>query len=312
MKSMINSNANAGLMGTKEMGNRFYPHDAFGDIAQQSIMPIFAIADGNIIPLGTGFSIMTNGLLMTAKHVVEEFLMPNPKRRDGSGYYKDCSLYALHLTSSTHGPDNELHNGGPWQIVKAHFAPELDIAFCWLRAMYKDGKPYMIPTVRLSLELPPVGSRILGFGYHKSTAKVSSEIVDGRTVVEYSHEVSLSEGFVAEILAPQGFRRFPHFMSDARFEPGMSGGPIFKENGTVCGVICSSLGGCDEDTGYISYVSLIWPAFAIAVETKFAEGGDLELVSIFELAKRKFISCDHSLDRVEIVETNVGRQIVYK
>lgn len=294
------------------MGNRFYSHEPFGDIAQQSIMPIFAMADGEVIPLGTGFAIMRNGLIMTAKHVVEEFLMPNPRKRDASGHYKDCSLYALHMTDSTHGPENEFFNGGPWQLTKAYFAPELDIAFCWLRSMLKDGEPYLLPTPRLSPQLPDVGTRILGFGYHKSTAKISSGLVDGTTVVEYSHEVSLTEGFVLELLPPQGFRRFPHFMSDARFEPGMSGGPVFKEDGTVCGVICSSLGGCDDETGYISYVSLIWPAFGLSVETRFADEAEIEMVSILDLAKRKFISCDDSLERIQFIDSTDGRQIAYR
>lgn len=293
------------------MRERFYPHEEFGDIAQRSIMPIFAMADGDVIPLGTGFTIMPNGLLMTAKHVVEEFLQPNPKRRDGYGSYKESSLYALHMTDTRHGPNNELYVGGPWPIVRAHFAPELDIALCWLRGMYKDGKPYTLPTVRLSPELPAIGSRTLGFGYHKSNAKVTTEIVGEKIVVHYSHEVSLTEGFVEEILQPQGFRQFPHFRNDARFEPGMSGGPIFKEDGTVCGVICSSLGGCNDDTGYISYVSLIWPALAIEVETTFEDHGKLESISLLELIKRKFISCDESIRRVQIVVTESGKQVLY-
>lgn len=98
---------------------------------------------------------------------------------------------------------------------------------------------------------------------------------------------------------------FPCFQTDARFEPGMSGGPIFRENGSVCGVICSGgLGG--EKDGYISNASLIWPAMATSIEINFKKGNPLEQITLYELAKRKFISVDDTFKKLKVVNNTNG------
>lgn len=294
------------------MNKKFYQHESFGDIVQQGVMPIFAIADGEIIPLGTGFVIMSNGLMITAKHVIEDFLKPDFKKRDSSGNYKDKSLYALHITNTKHGDNDKFFNGGPWRILRIHYSLETDIAFCWLEGMYKDGEYYLLPTVKLSPGIPPVSSKILGFGYHNSSAVFTNDFIDGKMVANYSHETVFTEGSVVEIIKSEGNRTFPHFRSDARFEPGMSGGPVFNESGGVCGVICSSFSGCTDESGYISYVSLIWPALGTYIETTFKDGAELESVTILDLIHKDFISVDETIKNIEIVNTEEGSTVKYQ
>lgn len=52
--------------------------------------------------------------------------------------------------------------------------------------------------------------------------------------------------------------QFPCFRTNARFKPGMSGGPVLGENGKIIGIICSGwdFGGVGEDIGYASLVSM--------------------------------------------------------
>ncbi|WP_310541587.1 hypothetical protein, partial [Phenylobacterium sp.] len=45
---------------------------------------------------------------------------------------------------------------------------------------------------------------------------------------------------------------------------GLSGGPVFNENGRVVGILSKSLG--DAESGRPSYVSLIWPALIAEVD----------------------------------------------
>jgi len=56
-----------------EVSDNFVPLPYFGHKTQQSIMPIIALADDEIIPLGTGFTVGQDGYLITAVHVIEEF-----------------------------------------------------------------------------------------------------------------------------------------------------------------------------------------------------------------------------------------------
>ena len=59
---------------------------------------------------------------------------------------------------------------------------------------------------------------------------------------------------------------FPCFRTNARFDGGMSGGPVFNASGRVCGLVCSTYPPFSEDEEHASYATLVWPAFAIPVD----------------------------------------------
>lgn len=288
----------------------------FGHITQQAIMPIIAIADGEILPLGTGFAIEADGYIMTAKHVLENFTSLKVPRRGENKFYKEFSLWAFQLTGQKHktGPNKGEIVGGLRPIVKAWFSSELDIAICALSPAKskKHNKFLRLPCVRLSPGVPKIGEHILGFGYYGSTGKITSEILDNKRVVNYSQNTAFTQGKIAEIFSPRresGMLNFPCFQTDARFEPGMSGGPIFRENGNVCGVICS--GGLQDDKdGYINFASLIWPAMGISIETNFKKGKPLEWITIYDLVKRKFIAVDDTFDKLKVVINPNGTKTI--
>jgi hypothetical protein len=295
-----------------QISKTFQPLKEFGHITQQAIMPIIAIADGKVLPLGTGFGIGADGLIMTAKHVIESFSTPKVSCRDGNGFYKEFSLWVLQITSQKHksGPHKGEIIGGLRSIFKVSFLKELDIAICSLSAGQNEeqNKLVRLPCVKLSPGRPKVGENILGFGYYRSAGEITSEIQHGQQVAKYSQNTAFTRGKIVEIFSPRrdcGMLNFPCFQTDARFEPGMSGGPIFRENGSVCGVICSGGLGDDKD-GHINFGSLIWPAMATAVETNFKTGDPLEQITIYELAKRKFIAVDDTFDKLKFVKNANG------
>ncbi|MCL4382307.1 MAG: serine protease [Patescibacteria group bacterium] len=297
---------------------KFSPLKIFGHRIQQIIMPIFAIAEGDIIPLGTGFIISQDGFMITAKHVIDEVFEKRFKRRDGSGrLYKNVEPYALYVTNAKNKdyPGNFI--GGNWPIDRAWYKNELDIAYCWLRPAIVDGQPFKFhSSLSLSPGIPKIGEHVLGFGYYKEQSFFTGEIIKGRKVVSYSQETAFTQGFVKESFIPQRdnfHMNFPCFQTDARFEGGMSGGPIFNgSTGGVCGVICDSFGETDEHGEYTSYGSLIWPSLAINIETKMENDPSIDKLTVYEMIQRKFIRADDTFKNIEIVKNKNLISIIHK
>ena len=288
----------------------FNPLKFFGHRLQQVILPIFAIADGEIVHLGTGFIITPDGLMITAKHVIEEVFEKRLRKRDGSNtFYKNVELYAMYITNAENKEIPGTTIGGQWPIDMAWYVPELDIAYCWLRNAVVNCEPFKFQTcLLLSPGLPKVDDEILGFGYYKSAGAFTGEKVGEKKVVDYAHETAFTTGKIQEVFFPKlsEFHNFPCFQTTARFEGGMSGGPIFSgssEKGGVCGVICSAFDGQGEDGEYTSFGSLIWPSLAMTLEMKIEAEPEIERVSVYELAQKGYIKHDNTFNRLEFSKT---------
>lgn len=294
----------------------FTPLREFGHFTQQAIMPIIAIADEEIIPLGTGFVISPDGFLMTAKHVIEEFSIEKPLRRDGNGHYKSFSLYAIYISDKKHGDNDQFNLGGLLPINKAWSSSEIDIAYCWVNLPYfSDTKEKLrIPSTRISPGVPEVGENIIGFGYYKSVAELTAEYMNGNQVANYEQNTAFTTGNIIEIHSPKrdsGMLNFPCFQTSARFEPGMSGGPIFNEKGFVCGVICSGYKELTDEQGFITYCSMIWPALGTSLEIKPSQEEPLQMITAYEIAKKGHFQTDDTLGDIGLVMNDDGTRSVY-
>jgi hypothetical protein len=65
------------------------------------------------------------------------------------------------------------------------------------------------------------------------------------------------------------FMPFPCYQVSARFDAGMSGGPVFDESGAICGLVCSGHKPADDEDGEpISYASTLWPLFQLDTGVK--------------------------------------------
>lgn len=298
----------------KASSETFYPLKDFGSTVQQAVMPVVSIVDSQIIPLGTGFMIAADGLMMTAKHVVDAAVAKTVRRLNPEGqYYDHFELYALYVTSERHGDNNEQFFGGIWPIDKVWASSELDIALCWLRSATRNDKAVHFTIVRLSPGIPRAGSGILGFGYHEMAGSAIQSVPTGNSTVEYRQNTAHTRGSIIEVYPVSrdaGMLSFPCFRTDARFDHGMSGGPIFNEAGGVCGVICSSMPPVEDDPQHISFGSLIWPALGTSIEVAPDPGGEPRMVLIYDLVARGLIATDDSISQVHVAMAQSGARTV--
>jgi hypothetical protein len=163
-----------------------------------------------------------------------------------------------------------------WDIVEGIAHPTSDIFLLRL-----DPIPHQSDHENLyRLKQPPVnpfppniGEPITGFGYRKGVAQ-SSKNSDGGDHVELNSELMSSVGIVREVhilKRDSAVLPFPCYQVSARFDSGMSGGPIFDETGCLCGIICANFEGSQSDGEPISYVTTLWPLFCLIIN---ADRGD--------------------------------------
>ena len=280
----------------------FAPVPEIGALIQQGVMPILGIADDRLIAYGTGFIVAAYGLMMTAKHVIQEAWSHSMRRLNEQGqFYDHFELYALYITAERHADSETMNVGGLWPIGKVWFSPELDIAFCGLRSGTRNGRRIRFPICRLSPGIPRFGERIVGFGYYKMEGGELDRSSQEEVLVSYSQMTAHSAGKIVEVFPKKrdsGMLNFPCFHTDARFDHGMSGGPVFNEAGYVCGVICSSFN-VEDDPHHVSYASLIWPALATRVEVAI-DGGKPEMKLVYELVEKGFIVTDDTINHLRI------------
>jgi hypothetical protein len=151
------------------------------------------------------------------------------------------------------------------------------------------------PSVGLDLTPPPIGSRVVGFGHHSASGRIRID-ANGTRHIEVNTDGAATVGEVQEI---HPVRRdsvrlaFPCFRVNARFDGGMSGGPLFGDNGRVCGVICSSLPPGDEAEEHCSYAATLWPLMGLPVDVNPSPYRVLDQPYPFiEFAKQQIIHVD--------------------
>lgn len=113
---------------------------------------------------------------------------------------------------------------------------------------------------------PLVGERIAAFGYKDAVVKPSRNS-NGGNHLEVNDDPMTSVGLVREIFEwrRDGLLNFPCYQVSSRFARGMSGGPVFDETGSLCGLVCSNIEGSHLDGEPVSYVTTLWPIFRLIV-----------------------------------------------
>jgi hypothetical protein len=179
-----------------------------------------------------------------------------------------------------------------------------DIVFLKLGGL-PDPPPFSAwPLPMLDLLPPPVGSKIFAVGYH------SARVVRAQTPHPSVHtilESAISRGRVVQVhehYRDSTMLSFPCFETDARFDGGMSGGPVFNEDGRLCGLIASCLPPLPgTDDPHVSHVTTLWPMVATTIP--FGRVGSSAMATVLDLMREGTIVA-RGIERLEIVDMTEG------
>jgi hypothetical protein len=238
------------------------PTTPFSEVGLRLVADIYS---DNARVLGTAI-IVCGFLVVTARHVLDGLLEPVQM---GSGVAQ--TGHHLSAVQVLPGPQYII-----WDVDAGIADPTSDIALLHLSSNPRKSDPE-IPIMwrqpRINPFPPDVGERIAAFGYRNSSVVISRN-AQGGPHIELNDEPMTSVGIVREIYE---WRRdtllpFPCYQVSARFDGGMSGGPVFDETGSLCGIVCSNVAGSHLDGEPISYVTSLWPIFRLEMNFDRGDG----------------------------------------
>jgi hypothetical protein len=290
----------------------FKPFDTFGSQLQQSIMPLVVIIGDKFKSVGSCFILNSDGLFVTAAHVLTSAndMSVRIKNEDGQ-YYSHYELYALYISNEPSEGDSNL--GGLVPVSNVWALLDIDIGFGFLQLPINTSTnlPLKIYPVRIKSAFPTLRGNITAIGYHNMEGKIDRSA--GCYHIDYKHDTAIAAGVVEEIYPvsrDNGLLSFPCFRTNAQFAPGMSGGPIFDDSGNVCGVVCSGTQIEEGGANHTSYGSLIWPIFGCEIDIADSPNANIRKTLLYDLAKKGIISTDASFDQIEVVKNENNTRTV--
>lgn len=213
-------------------------------------------------------TVLCGHLLVTAKHVLtSKPVLDSSRRVDRDSPQGNIQVNGgLAAVQILPGPEYVV-----WDVVSAIAHPGSDLAL--LRTSSNPGRSHSegshhwrAPAVNPFA--PHVGERVAAFGYRRGRARASRNVAGGLHI-NVDDEFMSSVGIVREIhewRRDQVMLPFPCYQVSARFDAGMSGGPVFDEYGSLCGIVCASVDGCQRPDEPISFVTTLWPIFTLIVD----------------------------------------------
>jgi S1-C subfamily serine protease len=214
--------------------------------------------DGQILrPFGSAF-LVAKGLAFTARHVIDEIF------ERFTGVRPDKALgdldFGVQIGTGSPSPGKVFR----WDVVDFHYSESIDI--CALSVEPADTGPTTWNLAEINVSPPLPGSSVMAFGYGNSEWSSSD---DGEFQITLKPASAIGE--VQEVhyhYRDRSMLKFPCFRTNARFDPGMSGGPVFDSAGHVRGIVCDSLAAQNDQEEHASYVSLIWPALGLRMNDR--------------------------------------------
>jgi Trypsin-like peptidase domain len=164
-----------------------------------------------------------------------------------------CSILAVQILEGG-------QTGLLWNVDRMWLSPFTDIAFLRLSPTCSRGLAHYWQVAKMVLTPPREGTRIGGFGYHSSHIEATEENGVVHVIWKDSPTTTIGEVIQVHHGRRDSFRlTYPCFQTNARFDGGMSGGPVFDEKGHLCGLVCSNLPPSSPEEFHVSYVCMLWP-----------------------------------------------------
>lgn len=249
-------------------------------------MALLAVGRDNAC-LASGSCIIVAPLMaLTALHVIDDY----SRRIDGVPLALNSAItFRLYLRGNT--PDGVALI---FEVAQIFSNPPTDIVALSLRPACDAARSIVWHKPRIRLSPPLIGNRVACFGYREAAAHVE---MDGQTVaINWSEVPTTARGTVRDIYPVKrdsSVINFPAFHFDARVDGGMSGGPVFSEDGRLVGLISTSLPASTDDEAHSSFAAMIYPGLTLdfrfpqPMPPEFPPAGRL-----YELARCRIIDVD--------------------
>ncbi|KXJ57525.1 MAG: hypothetical protein AXW12_06285 [Thalassospira sp. Nap_22] len=204
----------------------------------KGIVPLAMVNDGELSVIGTAFYISRYGILVTARHCIDEINSYGQVDGVVIFHWLDSKKYALR------------------PIVKAWSSHHADVAVLLALPMQKkeNANPLPTDTVQVSIQRPPPGTEIVTYAFPNT--KKSSLPNKG---TKFAFSATHIEGRILDYFPSGRDKRmitWPVYRTDLQIQSGASGGPVFSEQGSVFAVNTSSIENNDEEQP-ISYITPI-------------------------------------------------------
>src|SRR5688572_3810681 len=265
----------------------------------------FAISIGayqgnNYIVSGTA-TFVAPFLAITAKHVVEhywrEFNRSQIKSNEDGTHKEHAGKFNMAAIQIL----NNGTEGALWDVRQVYFSNATDIAYLHLVPFSDSARNYKWRLPKIEMLPPKIGSTVSAFGYTQSKATADTKSVT------WEYDARTSQGVVLDIHQNKRDEfsiNFPCIYTNTQFDPGMSGGPVFNQEGKLCAIISANLPPSEEGEEHASYAALIWPSMNVVINLK-REGIDYEgYYPILELCRGGFIKADNH-ERVNLADTDL-------
>lgn len=273
-----------------------------------------------LLPIGTAFCISRIGLVATATHNAREAIKHHPRggrllqMRDLPSNVElgDVGLSVLHNWVSA----KDKLQINVWPLEGAQGAQPTDLLFGFPN--HQRTFPYL--PLPLSLALPRIGAMVYCVGYRDT--KLADEALSLERIRQgdiedwpsyYQHRLHVVEGSVRNIFTQDflpSYVRGACFSIDAEVASGMSGGPVFNEDGYVCGIISATA------TRFFDYpaslVALLYPSMMTNIKFGFRlwEHGRFNTSQpLLSLVDRGTIATDGTETMVTFCEEEEGWRI---
>jgi len=259
---------------TRTRGGSMWEIPAWGHPLALGVYPLFLRNERYLAPAGTVFCISNLGISVTSLQNVLGAARSNGSNglaRCADGVRAGAETIDIAMAVFHHHVlrDGTI-SGNVWNLEVIQGASPTDVGYVFPE--FQGGFPYL--PLPLSFAVPKIGSRVVCVGFDELPAPRGglslNDIQSGRInlLQAYEHRFLAVEGRVSRIIT-EGVGG-PCFAIDAEIKHGMCGGPVFSENGYVCGV---TGGGAGEALGRSeTIVSLFYPVLGANIRFRTRVG----------------------------------------